>query len=227
MTRRRWAPIAAAVICSAVFVGVLVFGHVTYPAFASLTAVPPDVEGRIAVLVSRGSEYDDEDCLLVIEPATGASRELRCTYRWSELTGWSEDGYVIVTLSDESTQRSLFLDPDTGTVVRRGFEYAPLEPAARGPGPRLFTEGPDGVARIVEEDIDGEQRVVYSVDGPRSYEFTQAVWSPDGRWVLALDSQERLVIVDPRTDVAWQVTEDVSVASWHVEGRPSASRVGW
>jgi hypothetical protein len=95
--------------------------------------------------------------------------------------------------------------PAGGGAVRR---VGPCDDDAFGPGPSDEPRLPDGSeveipydddederrARIVARAPDGEERTLVSVRAPADYSFETVVVSPDGRFLLTLDSDGRLLV---------------------------------
>jgi hypothetical protein len=93
--------------------------------------------------------------------------------------------------------------PAAGGPVRR---LGPCDSDAFGPGSSGEARLPDGSeveipyddderrARIVVRAPDGEERTLVSVRAPADYSFETVVVSPDGRFLLTVDSEGRLLV---------------------------------
>lgn len=195
---RRWAT-AGAVAVLVVTAAIIVLGHIPLPAFPDLAADPdPSVPGRVAY-VDAGA---GDTCVMVVAASGSQPRELTCSLDWPEALAWTPDGDLVVVAYDERGPELTVIDIDDGTVARR----LPVSPddelrvltdeRATWQGRRLETGRSDGRAEVLARDAAGAGRVLVAVDGiPRDYRFESAQWSPDGRWVLVLDSRGRMLVV--------------------------------
>ncbi len=61
-------------------------------------------------------------------------------------------------------------------------------------------------------------------DAPSNYRFIDPQWSPDGQFVLASDSEGRLLVLDAEGEVAPRVLVETGeegrdvAAAWYIEG---------
>jgi len=68
----------------------------------------------------------------------------------------------------------------------------------------------------------GEQaQTVLRLEGPRDYEFVESQWSPDGEWILAVDSRGRLIIVGAGGTPEARMLVETDGDAW------LATRVAW
>lgn len=66
---------------------------------------------------------------------------------------------------------------------------------------------------------DGPARTLLAAEGLRDYAFLHARWSPDGEWVLVLDSVDRLLLLRAAGDpVPRVVATGVDQPAWYVPG---------
>jgi hypothetical protein len=94
----------------------------------------------------------------------------------------------------------------------------------RADGSRLEVTASDGRVVLRVRDPQGEARELLRADGPRDYGYPQVQWSPDGRWVLVLDSRERLIVVSEDAGVAPRaLAEDAASPAWFIPGRSAYS----
>jgi hypothetical protein len=210
---------AAALVVVAVFAGVLFLGVVPPPAFPALADEPdPAIAGTVAYW-----EAEDRSCLLVVEAAGGTPRRLRCDDR-SSAAGleWTDEGTLVVERYVDSGEERLTIDAGTGEVLdQRITPISPSPPveepddrSIRADGTRVVTDGADGIALLRLVPPSGRPRTLLEVTGPRDYAFWQAEWSPDQRWILVSDSEDRLLIADPETGNARLLVENASLPAW-------------
>lgn len=204
------AVVLAVVLVGGTILAVLLFGRISLPAFPSLAEHPdPDLEGVVAFTRGQG----DGVCVHVVPASGGTSRELACGSTWDPWPRWTEEGYISVT-DWRAGARRIVLDPDSGEVVRTETDES--EPFGH-PGPpggdgRLSTLNDEGRVEVLIRRPDGSEEVVAEVNGPRDYAIWELSWSPDGRWILAHDSADRLLVVD--RDRIRLLAENVRGAAW-------------
>ncbi|MFP4148748.1 MAG: hypothetical protein ACLFV0_04595 [Nitriliruptoraceae bacterium] len=183
-TRSLAALVAAALVLVGTVVLVLVFGLARPPQLPSLAADPePDLPGVAWMSWDRGT------CLLVAG-ADGAVDEVACGLQGGEVVGWDADGIATAVRGPSSGGIEL-LDPDTGEVVDTQplADDAAREPAT--PSGRSETRTVDGVLTV---NLDGT--VLWATEAPEAYWVEPGSLSPDGRWVAAFDSADRLLVLD-------------------------------
>lgn len=178
--------VAAVVVVLAVML-VVVFGVQRPPELPTLVDEPsPSPSGSIA-----WTTYRDQPCLDVAAP-NGQVRELRCASDVTEVVGWDRDeGVALVDWSGTSASLRL-VDPATSElrVLDAELEDDWMErhrpggsaPWSRRDGGELVLEGPGG-------------QELWRVEAPDSYELRSVSLSPDGQWLAAVDSAERIVLV--------------------------------
>jgi hypothetical protein len=175
--------VAAAAVVLLTVALVLVFGLARPPALASLADEPePDLPAVTWV------RWERQACLQVATADTEV-REVTCGLRGEEVLGWDEVG--IGTLVWERTEAVEVLDPETGEVVEvRSLRGDPWEERERE-WSRVDTRNHDGVLTVR---LDGT--VLWEVEAPESYWLHASAVSPDGRYVVAVDSADRLLLLD-------------------------------
>ncbi|MFU8841146.1 MAG: hypothetical protein ACNA8R_10560 [Nitriliruptoraceae bacterium] len=175
--------IAAAAVVIVTVALVLLFGLARPPALPTLAEQPEPDLPAVAWL-----QWDRDNCLMVAT-ADGALREVTCSVRGEEVLGWDDDGIALLVW--ERTEAIEVLDPDTGDVVgRRALPGDPWE-EREGDWRRIDTRNLDGVLTVR---LDGE--VIWEVEAPESYWLNTGTVSPDDRFVVAVDSADRLLLLD-------------------------------
>jgi hypothetical protein len=188
---------AAAVVVIAIGL-VLAFGMARPPELASLAEEPePALDAAVAWV-----RWDREACLYVATP-DAATREVVCGLRGEEVLGWEADG--IGMLGWEPSEAIEVIDPDTGEVVDvRPSTGEPWEERERG-WDRIDSRQHDGVLTVR---LAGT--VLWEVEAPEAYWVNPGALSPDGRFVVAFDSADRLLLFDATGERAPRVwLEDV------------------
>jgi hypothetical protein len=181
--RRSIVALVAAASVVVITVGlVLVFGLARPPALASLAAEPePDLPAVTWV------RWEREACL-EIATADAQIREVTCGLRGEEVVGWDEVG--IGMLVWDRTEAVEVIDPETGEVVEvrpmRGDLWEERDREWR----RVDARNRDGVLTVR---LDGT--VLWEVEAPDAYWLNTGAVSPDGRYVVAVDS-DRLLLLD-------------------------------
>lgn len=223
-TRQTVAVAGALVVALAVTAIVLVLGVIPLPDVPALSVQPkPALPGTIAY--TRGER--DETCVHAVRG--GEDRELRCVEEYARLLGFTPDGDVAVEVFRDGPPTALVLDAGSGEVVRRmrpdrdvprpGDPWDPWDRHTGPDGSELDARSDDGHAELLVIGPDGGERVLLSLDGPRDYRVRPAGWSPDGRFVLVIDSAGRLLVVSAAGDPQPRlVADDVSEAAWYLPG---------
>jgi Tol biopolymer transport system component len=247
--RRTTAALLAAVaVVVAVTAAVVGFGIRRLPSFPAVSDAPAlDVPGTIAYLAS---DDDGDACVTVVAAAGGAPRSVLCAddataVEWISEVAWSPDGRLLVHGNGEfGDEVVLVVDMSTGAVLERILLARPEdglvapfgavgEVRTRPDGAEVLVAGAydEGEAKLAVRDGAGATRTILTVDGPRDYGFTDAVWSPGGEWILVQDSDGRLLVVaadgkpDPRLlldrgEHGPRYPEPGGVA-WYVPGDPT------
>ncbi len=229
--RRAIVSIVGAVSVLAVVTAVIfVFGVIPLPDFPPLADQPdPSIPGTVAYV-----EFGDTQCLTTVPASGGDPREVWCSMNYVEYPSWTADGLLVV-LDYNAEPTYLLIDPSTGTEVDRVPQGNQPDPTVPLPYPSdTRTERPDGARVRIEGSRDGATSVIVRVDGsdqtilsvegaPSDYSFVEAQWSPDGAWVLASDTEGRLLVVGADGSPGARVLVDGlrqygAQAAWYIPG---------
>lgn len=230
-SRRRRAGLAAGGIALGVGALVWAFGVAPLPDYPSLADRPdPSIPGRVAFL-RWGAQ---PPCLYVVLARGGVPRRLRCADGQGDDTdwlggpvGWTRDGLVVVQAFGPSGPRAIVLDPETGRTLERIRGEAPLftrtvptDGSVRKDGARLLVRRSDRTATVGIAPPDGRPIEVARVSGPPGFAFGEALWSPDGDWILVRDSNQNLLVLPAREGARPRLlAERVSgPLAWHIPG---------
>jgi Tol biopolymer transport system component len=163
------------------------------PYFAEPPAWAPDSKW---LLLAYGP-YLDEKTLYVVEPRTGASRDLVGRKMDFRHAAWSPDGSLIAFIA----QPSLYVIRPDGRGVRKLAGSADTEGTPSwSPDSRRVVFAHDGQVLIAAVDGTGTRRVAGSSLDPRA----DPAWSPDSRWVAYASGD--IWIMRPDGSGAWNVT---------------------
>lgn len=199
--------IAGAVVAGTVAV-ILVIGYTPLPAMPPLAADPdPSLPGTIAFVHGTW----ESPCIATVPAAGAPSVDLMCDGMVPEGLAWTTEGDLAVAAGDEFARMSeglgvTVLDPVTGRAIDQVNVAAdPVgwagDRAERPDGARLLASlARDGTAVLRVRWADGTSDEVLRVTGPRDYGFMFPQWSPDGDWVLAMDTRGRVFVVAPQGD---------------------------
>ncbi|MFP5307950.1 MAG: hypothetical protein ACLGIR_00020 [Actinomycetes bacterium] len=197
---------------------VVVIGVIPYPDLVTVSEQPSSpVPGRLAYVQWE----DGEGACLWVADGDGSTRRLRCDEGLGGGVVWSDDGTTVDVAAYGPREPTVeTIDVATGDVV----DSRPLDveeergPVAFGePGPiererdgaTLLVDREDGEP-VVQIRAAGETTTLLRLDGPNSYRFDDARWSPDGEWVLVVDSLRRALVLPADGDAAPRVwVEDV------------------
>ena len=175
------------------------------PTFPSLRAAPDSsIEGTVA-FVGTG---DNRHCITLATASGSSARQLACERDIGlspDDLSWNAEGNLVAESWTSSGPRFVEIDPMTGRVLTRGAAPETPEEKTQGQrssdGARLRAEETDpGRPRLVLEPTSGDPTTVFSTTGPVDYHFRDAMWSPDGRYALVEDSEDRLLIVEVDAD---------------------------
>jgi len=179
-------------------VAVLVFGIIPLPDYPSLAANPnPAISGTVAFMT-----YEDTSCLYVVQASGGETKQLMCGLfdRTVEPSGlaWTPDGLIeILTYSGQSPVYQL-IDPSSGEIVGTapfGEDGLKTDTYISQDGSTVFPDNARGTAQIRVAPTVGPIQTVLTVKGPRDYGFGTTIWSPDGQWILAIDSEGTILVL--------------------------------
>lgn len=227
MNRAVLAVSASVVVILAVLVAVLVFGVIPLPNYPSLadnsdTSIP----GAVAFITD-----DNPPCLGVVQASGGPTTELRCGVVEVGTLGWTSEGLIVTIDFSSAAPRYLLIDPVSGEVVDTvPTDFEEPKPLAwesqstRADGAVLITDNNRGTATVKVRVPNQEPTSILSTEGPQDYSFDVATWSPDGQWVLVVDSEGRILIVgESGTPTARLLLEGASRwmnAAWYIPGYP-------
>ena len=192
---------AVAVVVAGV---VLVFGYTSPPRFPSLyDDGGPTIEASVAYV-----EYDREDCVFVLDAATGETRELYCD-NWVWLESWDGDGNLRIRAGN-GDEGAWVVDPDTGAIL--GTEETGEEPPRRDSS--LRSRSVEGRAMLVHSSGETET-ILIDVEAPRDYGFYRYGITTDAEYAWVCDSEDRLIVVAlDGTSGPWLVAEGISNPLW-------------
>lgn len=195
--------IAAGIVAVTVTGVVLVFGVTFAPEFPSLyDDGGPSIEGTVAYV-----DYGRDECVHVLDVATGDSHEVTCA-EWLSLAGWDDEGNLIIPSGPHG--EPVPIDPDSGDVVGPP-DYTMGEPFQ---GDELRARSHEGRATLIYDD-DSQSRTLIEVDGPRNYGFWRHGVTPDGGWAWVVDSEDRLLVVSiDGSSGPWLVAEGIGDVAW-------------
>lgn len=236
MPSRRRAVIAvtaAVAVVATVTALVVAFAIIPLPAFPSLRDEPDaSIPGTVAF-----GRWDDGYCWYVVPAGGGEDREVLCREDFGGEPGvqWTADGSLAMGQWDFGEYATVLIDPATGVEVGRYTEPFAGEPVERsGPGVAERARRADGAvvsARSVSDAgraavtiryPDGTTSVLLDVEGPRDYRIEFAQWSPDGSWVLASDSEGRVLVLraegDPAPRILVADVYEYSPPAWYIPG---------
>jgi hypothetical protein len=177
--------IGAGVLIVVVVALVLVFGIARPPELATLADDPaPAPTAAVA-----WTAFDrDGSCLYVAEP-DGTTESLRCDLEGGDIWGWDDDGIALLTYGlTEDLQR---IDPQTGETLERE-RLDGIDPSRPPLTARVAGRNQDGTLTVIRHD---SEDVVWEVDAPEGYTINDGALSPDGEWVVMVDSAERVLVV--------------------------------
>lgn len=198
-----------AVVVAAV---VLIFGYNSPPGFPDLREQDGvTVEGTVAYM-----DYGREDCVRILDVATGGTDELYCE-SWVWIEGWDADGNLRVNAGN-GYEQTWVLDPETGEVLGVGEGRDALPPDEGGPPPaddeRLRSRSTEGRATLLLGSGD-DQVTVIDVEAPRNYAFHSYGITADGEYIWVSDSEDRLLLVAlDGSRGPWLVAEEIADPYW-------------
>ena len=203
--RRPFIAVAAAVgVALAVAAVVVVFGIRNVPSFPSLTDHPDRSITGVIAFIDRSNP--DSRCINIVDAAGGPVRHVPCDVTTSGSLTWTPDGRLQVRRFAAGSSQFASIDPATATVTTTGTTLPNRLPGLVSPSTsqtRTFERLDGSTVRVRGHDGRPELRIVkgsstrtiLKAKGPDDYGFDTASWSPDGRWILVRDSEDRLIIV--------------------------------
>lgn len=175
---------AAAGLVVVVIALVLVFGVARPPALTSLADDPlPGLSAEVAWTAweERGT------CVHVASP-NGTVREVTCAARGEQLVSYDEQGLGLIVWGQR--EQLEVLDADTGDRVElRSLTGIDWERAMEGDVDARRVDG-----RLVLRDRSSDT-VLWEVEAPEGYWVSEGRISPDGAWMAAVDSADRLIVL--------------------------------
>jgi hypothetical protein len=181
------------VLVVAVVASVLAFGVIPTPKFKTITEAPlPGLTGQIAYL-SSVSDEDSHVCADVLNVMTGVEKTLGCNFGAESQLTWLTDGRLAVedvdySISDTSTANVSIYNVATGTVDTT-FRAPSTIGGVSGALTSTEVETGDGASLT-----DPNGKTLVKVRAPRDYSFDSVEASPDGKFLLIEDSNNRLLV---------------------------------
>ena len=209
--RALFAVLGALAVAGAVILVIAVFGLRDIPKFPALADHPDPAITGVVAYVER-SEDNGTRCIKLVDAAGGPVRPVPCD-KVSSTGGlaFTPDGRLQVRRFDSSSpsNHTVLVDPATGEITPQTTLPLRIGGAltfggSSAPVVRGTFERPDGsTVRVRHTDGHPEIRIaggsnprtVLKVKAPRDYDFSNVSWSPDGRWILVVDSEQRLIVV--------------------------------
>lgn len=238
--RSRTAALLAGGIVVVATAVIVIFGFVPTPKYPLLAEEPdPELSGMIAYAIPEDSDRDDEfesRCVYVIELADGQTNEITCREQIGWGMAWTDDGWLVVESFGHVDEFEREFD-DFGLALLEPIEGGAFEGVkyegdprflrsgfrqTRGDGTRVRVE--DAGTTVVVISPDGATRNLFgSDDAPSNYRFNEAQWSPDGKYVLVVDTEGRIIVAassgDPRPRVVAETGHEYDVImAWYVPG---------
>ena len=215
---------AAALTVGVVAALIVVFGYIPLPSFPDLRAEPdPSIPGEVAYL-----GYDEGPCLYVVAASGAEARRLRCDLGEIAWVAWTDQGRLLVASHGVREFDMVLVDPDTGETLGTVVDTVPVEAAFfdidrtlhpdRG---RLQVERVDDRIVLWARESSGETTEIVTISWRGDYFIWggEVQWSPDGHWVLALDSASRLIVVAADgSGGPYLLAEDAFAPAWYVPG---------
>lgn len=238
--------VAGAIVVVAIAV-IVIFGFVPTPKYPPVAEEPdPELSGLIAYSIPEDSDHADEfgsRCVYVIELPGGQSSEITCREEIGWSMAWTDDGWLIVESFDQFSEFEpefhefepefddfglALIEPVEGGVFETvSYEGDPNflfsdHRQTRQDGTRVRVE--DGGTTVVLLSPDGSTTDLFGSDSaPSNYRFNEAQWSPDGDYVLVVDTEGRIIVAsasgDPRPRVVADTGHEYEVTmAWYLPG---------
>ena len=231
--------VAGGIVIVAIAV-IVIFGFVPTPEYPPLAEEPdPELSGLIAYSIPEDSDHADEfgsRCVYVVEFPEGQADKITCRDEIGWSMAWTDDGWLIV----ESFGQFNEFEPgfhDFGLALIEPVEGGAFETVSYANDPNfLFSDHrqtrKDGTRVRVEEggttvvlsSPDGSTRDLFGSDSaPSNYHFNEAQWSPDGEYVLVVDTKGRIIVAsasgDPLPRVIAETGQEYEVTmAWYQPG---------
>lgn len=219
---RRAGPIIAAVSLA------LTVGLVAWMAAAPTNVAGPLSGASFQVPGTLATPVSESGCLDLVDGRGGATALCVKGARQYGEVFFDADGRLLVGGENDL----MVVDQTTGEVLERlSYEEAygriPEPPSVLGESPYADVEGSQ-----VRDPTTGE--VLLDVGGPIGYRLEQAVASPDGLWIVAVDPRQRIIVAASDGSAAprvWSTLDSggyvdlVRSILWSVGG-PAANKAG-
>ena len=237
--RSRTAALLAGGIVVVATAVIVIFGFVPTPKYPLLAEEPdPELSGMIAYAIPEDSDRDDEfesRCVYVIELPEGQTNEITCREQIGGMA-WTDDGWLVVENFGHVSEFEREFDDFDLTLIEpveggafervnyerdRSFLWSDHRQTRRD-GSRVRVE--DAGTTVVVVSPDGSTRDLFGADeAPSNYRFNEAQWSPDGKYVLVVDTEGRIIVAavsgDPRPRVVAETGHEYDVImAWYVPG---------
>ena len=219
---------------------IVIFGFVPIAEYPPLAQEPdPELSGMIAYSIPEDSDHADEfgsRCVYVLELPEGQAREITCREEIGWSMAWTDDGWLIV----ESFGRFNEFEQefhDFGLALIEPVEGGAFETASYEGDPNFLFSGQrqtrqdgtrvriDGAGTtVVLSSPDGSTRDLFGSDtAPSNYRLNEAQWSPDGEYVLVVDTEGRIIVAsasgDPRPRVIAETGHEYEgTMAWYLPG---------
>lgn len=201
-------------------------GTTPLPEFFPLEGSGVEAPGTIAFTHWGG----DNSCVMTIPASGGPEHEVACFAFGIGPLAWTADGDLAVVIYEKDQPEVWVIDPATGDVVATvsGFAAESAVVAVydqrirRDDGAVLRAEGGNGLGFIDVVRTGVPTVRVLEVEGPSSYGIWEVQWSPDGAWILGVDSSNRMFLLSADgTAGPFLVVEDAAGPAWFIPGNPA------
>jgi len=226
ITHRRAVVVAAIALVVLVAGFILLVGYVPPPSFPDVSEAAPAPPGT--VVFQRWE--DQQTCIYTIPAAGGRQDRVACDPEFGQPLGWTADGHIAVLTYGPEAARVKVLHPTTGEVVATGAAvgaeqamYEAHEARGRFGGKQLEAtayRGSAGIATRSEGDAVGDSlEEILRVEAPRTYGMWDLQWSPDGRWILVVDSENRIIVAAADGSRGpFLVVKEANSPAWFIPG---------
>lgn len=238
--RSRTAALLAGGIVVVATAVIVIFGFVPTPTYPLLAEEPdPKLSGMIAYAIPEDTDHDDgfgSRCVYMIELPEGQANEITCREQIGWGMAWTDDGWLVVENFGHDNRFDRKFDSFGVALIEPveggAFERVKYERDSdilwsdhrqtRRDGTRVRVE--DAGTTVVVVSPDGSTRDLFgSDDAPSNYRFNEPQWSPDGKYVLVVDTEGRIIVAaasgDPRPRVVAETGHEYDVImAWYMPG---------